>query len=502
MPATLRTLLADDSLHLRMLVTPDARVLDRAIAWAHSSDLVDPTPWLESGQLLLTDGTQLGPDADADALRAYCERMRDRDVTALGFATHVVHETVPERVVRACERAGLALVEVGEGTPFVSIVRSVADRLADDRTARLRWSLSAQRAIARAAVRPDGLGEILRTLAATLDVWVALFDASASQVAQPGLVAVPSSIEHELEHEVQRLLARGRQAASRIDGAEPASLQTIGQGGGLRGVLAVGTQAVDAAEHDLVVSVIALASVALEAQRSIDAMRRRVRSSVLALLVAGEVDAAADVSSTMWRSLPEPPLDVALVRVPAGGHAPVLDELELQAVASGGSMFYAERDQDVVVLASGASLRLVDPIVQRHGLVVGTARAQRATELGAAVDRARLAARAAGPGRPVRFETIADRGVLGLLRGSGGDLVARSTLAPLDALDVDERERLLTQARAWLAANGAWDPAARELGIHRHTLRTRMAHLGRLLGLDLDAFAGRAELWAALELAR
>ncbi|MBO1741936.1 helix-turn-helix domain-containing protein, partial [Leifsonia sp. TF02-11] len=40
--------------------------------------------------------------------------------------------------------------------------------------------------------------------------------------------------------------------------------------------------------------------------------------------------------------------------------------------------------------------------------------------------------------------------------------------------------------------------AARQLGMHRHTLRARVADAERLLGSDLGGFAARADLYAAL----
>ena len=33
---------------------------DAPIRWVHSSELVDPTPWLSGGELILTTGLQLG----------------------------------------------------------------------------------------------------------------------------------------------------------------------------------------------------------------------------------------------------------------------------------------------------------------------------------------------------------------------------------------------------------------------------------------------------------
>jgi purine catabolism regulator len=64
-----------------------------------------------------------------------------------------------------------------------------------------------------------------------------------------------------------------------------------------------------------------------------------------------------------------------------------------------------------------------------------------------------------------------------------------------------DRLALVPTLRAWLAHNGQWDSAAAELGVHRHTVRARIARAGELLGKDLtavDSADARMELWFAL----
>jgi purine catabolism regulator len=57
---------------------------------------------------------------------------------------------------------------------------------------------------------------------------------------------------------------------------------------------------------------------------------------------------------------------------------------------------------------------------------------------------------------------------------------------------------LLETTRTWLEHGGQFDATAQDLGVHRHTVRSRVALAERLLGRDLSGFHARADLWAAL----
>jgi len=60
---------------------------------------------------------------------------------------------------------------------------------------------------------------------------------------------------------------------------------------------------------------------------------------------------------------------------------------------------------------------------------------------------------------------------------------------------------LLETLDAWLAHDCSHEATAQALGIHRHTVRARVAQAERVLDRDLSSFSARAELWAALRLA-
>ncbi|MFF2315257.1 PucR family transcriptional regulator [Arthrobacter sp. NPDC058097] len=504
MPPNLNVLLRSRVLRLR-LVVPDlgSPQLDEPISWVHSSDLDDPTPFLDPGQLLLTDGTQFPVDAPfREGYERYVRRLKDHGIMGLGFATQVIHGVLPPQLEEACRRQGLPLLEVPDRTPFIAIIRMVADHLAREEHARAEWSLQAQRAISRAALRPDGLTSILGELERQLHSWVALYDAAGNYVRMPRNRPVPSDIVAGVTEKVRSALDLGTRSASHLDiGGESVTLQTLGRKGSLRGALVLGAiEPLDPARADIVNSVIGLASLALEQARTLDTARRHLRAGVFEQLLAGSSDVAVRTARQVWGRLPRDPLLVTVSRQvsPAPN---LLEALELLADDHRGAVFYAMRGELLVVLAGHVHQEKVLEVLGRHGAACGVSNQTSMEELAGAVDEAtRALRRAAELGKPVvLFSELSDGGMLGLLREEQAEPVARGLLQPLIAHDSAEHTELLATVREWFASNCVWDKTARRLGVHRHTLRNRIDAAGRILGLNLDSMRDRLELFAAVQ---
>ena len=528
MPVTLRSLLNHRDFGLTLGAQdadgtrPDASVLEREIAWVHSSDLADPTPWLEAGQLLLTDGSQFGPDG-VDAAE-YVARLVDAGIVGLGFAMGVVHDEVPEALARATQDAGLVLLLVPASMPFIRLIRHVADVTAADRSARITWSIQAQRSLARAALQPDGLSATLRELEVQLGSWVALFDQLGRAVSVRTKFTPPAETLDELRDDVALILRRGRRAATRLTSEDrDVTLQTIGQQDRLRGVLAVGTSTpLDHAGTDLVASFIGIASIVIEQSRELDHARRELRRGVLELYLAGSVDAAGRALRELRSWVPESAVRVAVITGISDWDA-TLDELELRA--QGESFTFARRDDELVLMwaehaqvapgAQGAQApKEVEDAAGHHPAAVAGALAAASDRnwrvgisaevpLGEVVEGLRQARRALArtqPGGVTEFARLAEQGMLAWLEAADGALPAARILAPL--LERQDAELLARSASVWFAHNCVWDAAARELGVHRHTLRARVDLIGEVCGVDLGDFGARAELWTALQLAR
>lgn len=504
MPPTINTLLHNRVLNLRLVVPePDSDTLDAPVSWVHSSDLEDPTPFLDPGQLLLTDGTQFPViDAGADIYGPYVRRLADHGICGLGFATQVIHGVLPEGLKAACKEQGLPLLEVPDRTPFIAVIRFIADWLAKERNARSEWSLQAQRSIARAALRPDGLRSILAELERQLHCWVALFDAAGNYILMPNNRPVPSDLFPAVEGAVRRALDQGSRSVAQlaVEGKQ-ITLQTLGRRHSLRGVLALGAiEPLDPARTDIINSVIALASLALEQARTLDTARRHLRSGVFEQMLSGNTDVAARTARQVWGKLPSEPVIVTVAQPPWQGQN-LLEALELLSDDHRGAVFYAQRGEKVVVLANPVYQQKVEAVLGRHGARAGTSAQTEFPGLAHALKEGEQSLRRAGElsRQLVDFSEVAVGGMLGLLHRQDAESVARRLIEPLARYDDDEQSQLLPTVTAWLANNCVWDLTARQLGVHRHTLRNRIDAAGGILGLNLDGLRDRLELFAAFE---
>ncbi|MCK6080252.1 PucR family transcriptional regulator [Microbacterium sp. EYE_5] len=500
---TMRALLARRELALRLADDEDrfaADALDRPTRWVHSSDLDDPTPFLAEDLVLLTTGTQFPADG-AYPFEAYVRRLVERGVAALGFGTEVVRDGIPPGLTAACLEAGLPLFEVPYSTPFIAVARANAEAVAAQTYARRTWALSAQRALALAALRPDGLGATIAELARQLDTWVGMYDAAGELVREHPAGALSPGSTEVLHAEVGAVLRRGARAGSALrSDADAFTLQTLGRGGELRGVLAIAAGELDRAGRDVVTAVIAMAGLALEQHQRLSRARKALRSGMVRSLLTGDPALARQISRDVWGALPAAPVVVAVTDAAGSRSDALLELLELRAEERHGALFFGSVDDDVVVVVPASAAAVLEEFPERFGVRLGVSEPTPYAGFARAVDQARAArSRAAGPG-VVRFAEVQAGGILSALSSGQAATVAAAYLDPLRAHDREHGARLEETVRAWVAADASNDAAAAALGVHRHTVRTRLAAAERLLGVDLSSFAGRAELWAALHL--
>ncbi|AJT64075.1 hypothetical protein T261_2396 [Streptomyces lydicus] len=536
MPHTLASLVNHTALKLTVLAGEDR--LDVPVRWAHASELIDPVPYMEGGELLLITALKLDAE-DAEASRRYVRRVAQAGVVGLGFAVGVNYEEAPEALVEAARQEGLPLLGVPRRTPFIAISKAVSAAVAADQYRAVTAGFEAQRELTRAALSAEGPAELLARLAAHLDGWAALYDASGAVVAAaPDWAARRAA---RLADDVARLRERPAPASSVVsdtDGDDRVELQSLGTGRRARGVLAVGTGApLGTAERYAVHSAVALLTLTTERSRALQDAEQRLGAAVLKMLLAGEPDHARAVAGRLYGGLLDAPFrmvvaePVAAEGEPSGAGTPAVldalaDAMDSAAARTGEAVLAVPDGTRLIVLVAdggaaadacaefaalaearagdrprvgGRSAR--DEAGRAEGLAVGisaptgpmsAATAYRQAEQALYVARRR--------GRTlVEHEDVAAGSVLPLLADDAVRAFADGLLRALREHDATGRGDLVASLRAWLARHGQWDAAAADLGVHRHTLRYRMRRVEEILGRSLDDADVRMELWLALK---
>lgn len=110
-------------LRLRSVVIgPDA--LDRTVRWAHSTELLNPGPYLRGQELVCTVGASL---TDEQACQDFVAAVAAADAAGICFGLGDIHEQVPPALVSAC-LGQLPLIAAPLGVPFLAIAEYLADR--------------------------------------------------------------------------------------------------------------------------------------------------------------------------------------------------------------------------------------------------------------------------------------------------------------------------------------------------------------------------------------
>jgi PucR family transcriptional regulator, purine catabolism regulatory protein len=147
-----------------------------SVRWVHSTELLDPTPWLRGGELLLTTGLQL---SGAKPQRDFIERLAEREIAGLGFGTGFVHKKVPAAVLGTARKLGFPLFEVPYELPFIAVTERVFAQLLNERYELLQRNMAGD-VLAEALtgrlypdelqsrLRPFGIGESAAVLAFAL----------------------------------------------------------------------------------------------------------------------------------------------------------------------------------------------------------------------------------------------------------------------------------------------------------------------------------------------
>lgn len=490
----------------------------RQLSGVHVSELQDPTAYLEGGELLLTTGIPLrsgtGSQGNPASMAAYVRRLAERGVAALGLGLGEGLDEVPAALARACRAEGLELLVVPDGVPFMQVSRAFWDLAGQGGQADLIAGLGTQTALARSALRPDALPAVVKGLAQALGGWAAYLpgDGGAETIWPAG--AAP--LVPQLRQETVRLNQAGAPSAATFGLHGAAVVEyPIMVGRRIEGFLAIGAgRTLTKADRQIILTVCVLLSLKAQQQEERAAASAALGAAVAKLVLRGHVEAARLLAAdTGPGPLPERVRVLAL----SGGSPDRLAALAAVVPA-------LAADEDVPGLArlpAGCAFRMAEDGLAYFLLPAapadtgpgpgGDVPSGQGPEPGWDRDSWEQDGNGALPGaavtEPLALADVAGRAAAlrqaalqapaGRLVGTGGGADARAD-AWVEQLAGYGRADLLGTVAAYLRRRGHWEEAARDLQVHRNSLRHRMTVAERLTGASLDDPDTAAHLWLAL----
>jgi PucR family transcriptional regulator, purine catabolism regulatory protein len=506
---TVRELLSD----LDITVHGGEAGLDAPVRWVHSSELIDPTPWLSGGEVLLTIGLQL---TDDDTQRAFVARLADHGLAAIGVGTGFAHDTVPRAMVEESEARGFPIFEVGYEVPFIAITERAFGSIVNEQYELLRRSIVAQERLQRIVLSERGLPAIAGALSASLGAAILVLDGRGEELATSAfrrslpaelVAAAGDAVRAGAELGDAELAARAVVMPVATDGPPQAWLVSVKDSG-----------AHTDADRLLLQQGVTAVAFELLRLRVAETTARRLAGDVLSALARGELAGAE-----LQRRLEPFGLGAsvgALVLHPGDANAEHVERAldgALRTESPAGlvalhdgtawALLPGAPDDELFALAARLHEHVArelgaDGLAGAAGRAVPAARARETFhEARCALEARVLGAAPDGDGNG-GLTTYRDLGSFALLLSLQDSdalrLFCESMLGPIEADEGHYGGELVRSLEAFIECNGQWEAAARRLFCHRHTLRYRMRKVEELTGRDLSSARDRIEFWLAL----
>ncbi|WP_314688190.1 PucR family transcriptional regulator [uncultured Bifidobacterium sp.] len=544
-------------MRLRLLTSPDDRLLQRHIVWAHQSEILDSREFSEPGEILLTVGLKLPAEPlnapgrkrrdYADLCDAYMRGMNEAGVVACGFGTGIKHRTVPEALVRAAWNNQVPLFEIPLEIPFQNIERMVSEALARDEYIEFHRMLIIQRSHITTANSQDPVPALLKASSESFGGWQALLTTAGTVVRTSPHAPQEMCRNIGLEFIERRETTRRGKPPRTIDVTHGTlschGCEITDDSGECIGLLISGSHRRDDVSirllrtgSDLNADIL---SAVLGQRRILQKRMNLLRTGLIRHAMLGQVDIVRDICTELWGKYPREPLEVWFLPLPHSSSdgmpsatdthdsvSRVINLLTTEALVS-----MPEQSGTVLFGAYGPGLWIVGSELNHESITntidkaspditpdFGVSVPHDWTDLQFGFTEAHTAARlkrlsASRPG-PSRRRIRAERG------GAESSRERLSVLSQIDLVDQDMADAyshellapllntprsggrtqriLLATLQALVNCSFNVTKCADQLHVHRHTVENRMARLQELLGVDLSDVADTSKIWFAI----
>lgn len=469
---TVRWLINQHGLALREIVPTPHR-----FTVVHISELADPSRFLLPDSIVLTLGMAF--EHKPEAFDEYVATLAAADVVAIGFGTGLSFATVPPALIDAATAHHVGLFEVPHDTPFISIQSTVNTEISRQHMRQQERLNAAQRRAHRAAIA-GGIPELLECVADEVHAALCIQDNDQRVIAHVTHGKYDASVPDPAGHVTRHKMLTFGERYHRLIAVSRSPLRP---------------------EHRILIQHCgSLADLLLQRPSSLRNARSELNSMALSMLLglAGEAAQMEPVFARIADSRGE-------VR-PVVIHADTADHLAKALAALEHSLWAGTRERCTINLDSCTALllvrgsRSVESVIKLFGelarqirICVGGARPWQNIDhplVGSLVTSAKSI--------PVGSYVGPQDNALAWLRGAAVmealDQRAHETIGRLEHYDELYGAHLRLTLATHLQRGAQIKATAEALGIHRHTVRSRLAKISEICEVNLDDPVTRAEL--------
>lgn len=498
MAITVAELVAEPQLGLTLLAGSTGR--DNRITWAHTSDLPRLWEWVTGGELMMTNGLSIPPDAQGQV--ALAEALVDSGASALAIGEKMHAPPLTAEFLAACDRLALPLVNIPFPLPFIAIARSVAESSLLEESRRLRQTARVYDLLRTAGASEDHWQSLVQRLATELAAKLFVVDRRCLHPWHPDGQSLPEFLAEEWAPLSGQVSLAGKNFQwHRIRGRHVLTMDIPTHANALLVVLP------NSEPHpDAVVLLHAATVLGLQLSRIVLSLEGRHRLAGEFLLQAMDGRLGMAETESRLAAFDVPPQAFLLASMSVGGGdrqaddgdrlANVHIELWRHGVASASLkrnnrlhvVVPADVPDHVLAHCAGADAAIgisapaavanIQRALQESLWALGSARANKLA----------LARYAEGPSW------------LGLTGFEEGTALVRRLLGPIFDYEQGQDGDLIVTLRTYLDSQRSWQKTATALFAHRQTIIYRIRKIGELTGLDMGETSTVAQLWFALQI--
>lgn len=472
--------------HLGLQLAAGSEGAGNSVLWTHISELEDPGPWLEGGELLIVNGFGIPDDAAGQV--GYVARLAQHRLA--GIAISVRAPVLTKEMLAEADRLRFPVLRIPRQVPFIELSYLIANASEQSARGRLARHLRIFETLRLRNSLESDTAEIYAQLEQVSGYRLALVT-PAGHPLLPAWRWVPKDLDLDLVLRGNELrvvpggyvlpLLVGSRVTAYLIGVETPEVAP----GGLAALQHVSTLA---------------ALDAIDDQRRREALHRE-GSALLARALDADGD-AKQLNAEFAQAGLRLKQGVRLLSIEAAADGE-LDEIEVRD-------WLADRSLPHLLLTQGELCAVVDcgddelrELAVHADVHIGVStRVHGLADLGRGSRQARWSLNTA---RASRMPDVAfTEQQLGLAQWLNQDIesvrqLATGTLHPLIQHDAAHGTELLRTLRAYFLNQGRLRSTAAQLYVHEHTLSYRLKRIEQLTGRDLKRYQDTFELWLAVE---